>query len=245
MKSISAIVFFLLWCGLTTTLQAQSENINIVGAWQTISGQNKIVMICSDKYFAAAVYDRENKTFLGTCGGRYTIENNAFIEVHEFNTMKPELVGKELKNKIELKNGKLIFNENTENKEWTLIDNGTPGELAGAWLITGRMQGDKMSSITPGVRRTMKILSGTRFQWIAYNIETKEFFGTGGGTYTTQDGKYSENIEFFSRDNSRVGKKLQFDFSWQEGRWRHQGLSSKGDTIDEVWTKREKLSLDQ
>jgi hypothetical protein len=245
MKSISAIVFFLLWCGLTTTLQAQSKNSNIVGAWQTISGQNKIVMICSDKYFAAAVYDSENKTFSGTCGGRYTIENNTFIEVHEFNTMKPELVGKELKNKIELKNGTLIFNENTENKEWTLIDNGTPGELAGAWLITGRMQGDKMSSITPGARRTMKILSGTRFQWIAYNIETKEFLGTGGGTYTTQDGKYSENIEFFSRDNSRVGKKLQFDFSWHEGRWHHQGLSSKGDTIDEVWTKREKLSLDQ
>jgi len=72
---------------------------------------------------------------------------------------------------------------------------------------------------TPGVRKTMKILSGTRFQWIAYNTETKEFFGSGGGTYTTQDGKYTEKIEFFSRDNSRAGMSLQFDFSIQNGEW--------------------------
>ena len=89
----------------------------------------------------------------------------------------------------------------------------------------------------------MKILSGTRFQWIAYNVETKQFSGTGGGTYTTRDGKYTESIEFFSRDNSRVGASLTFDFSLEDGRWRHKGLSSRGEPIDEVWTKREKIKL--
>ena len=73
----------------------------------------------------------------------------------------------------------------------------------------------------------MKILSGTRFQWIAYNVDTKEFFGTGGGTYTTVDGKYTENIEFFSRDATRVGASLTFDYSLPDGEWRHQGSSSK------------------
>ena len=58
----------------------------------------------------------------------------------------------------------------------------------------------------------MKILSGTRFQWIAYNTETKKFMATGGGTYTTLKGKYKENIEFFSRDNSKVGLNLEFDY---------------------------------
>jgi hypothetical protein len=105
------------------------------------------------------------------------------------------------------------------------------------------MTGDGMQEITPGARRTMKILSGTRFQWIAYNTDTKEFFGTGGGTYTTEKGKYTENIQFFSRDNSRVGQSLEFDFSLEDGNWRHKGLSSKGDPIDEVWTKRERLGM--
>src|SRR5690606_688936 len=136
-----------------------------------------------------------------------------------------------------------VLEEDSENSEWKRIDNGKPGKLAGAWLITGRMQEGKMSQMTPGARRTTKILSGTRFQWIAYNVETKEFSGTGGGTYTTRDGKYTENIEFFSRDNSRVGARLTFDFSLENGAWRHKGLSSKGDPIDEVWTKREKIGL--
>ena len=43
----------------------------------------------------------------------------------------------------------------------------------------------------------MKILTGSRFQWIAYNTETKQFFGTGGGSYTAKNGVYTENIEFF------------------------------------------------
>jgi hypothetical protein len=103
------------------------------------------------------------------------------------------------------------------------------------------MGDDGMRTMTPGVRKTMKILSGTRFQWIAYNTETKEFLGTGGGTYTSVDGKYVENIEFFSRDNSRVGASLSFDFSLDDGRWAHKGLSSKGDPIHEIWTRREKL----
>ena len=96
---------------------------------------------------------------------------------------------------------------------------------------------------TPGARKTMKILSGTRFQWIAYNNETKEFFGTGGGTYTTTDGKYTETIEFFSRDNSRVGAKLEFNYALEDGQWRHSGKSSKGDPMDEVWSQREKIGI--
>jgi hypothetical protein len=120
----------------------------------------------------------------------------------------------------------------------------SPGKLAGAWLITGRYKNGEVSKITPGVRRTMKILSGTRFQWIAYNVETKEFFGTGGGKYTTVQGKYTETIEFFSRDQSRVGMSLGFDYSLTpEGDWRHSGKSSKGDPIDEIWTQREKLGM--
>ncbi len=85
----------------------------------------------------------------------------------------------------------------------------------------------------------MKILSGTRFQWIAYNTKTKQFLASGGGTYSTQHGIYTENIEFFSRDDTRVGLQLKFDFDIENGEWHHSGLSSKGDPIDEVWSKRQ------
>ncbi|GAB1307461.1 hypothetical protein KH5_01440 [Urechidicola sp. KH5] len=84
----------------------------------------------------------------------------------------------------------------------------------------------------------MNILFGTRFQWITCNTETKQFMGAVGGTYTTIDGKYTESIEFFSRDNSRVGLSLEFDYDLKDGDWHHSGFSSKGAPLHETWTLR-------
>jgi hypothetical protein len=123
--------------------------------------------------------------------------------------------------------------------EFSQIDTNTPGVLAGAWLMSARKRREELvPRSTDQPRKTMKILSGTRFQWIAYNTETKQFMGTGGGRYTTIDGVYTEHIEFFSRDNSRVGAALDFDFELEDGDWHHSGLSSRGDPIYEVWSLR-------
>ncbi|MCH5689221.1 hypothetical protein LWM68_36260 [Niabella sp. W65] len=92
-----------------------------------------------------------------------------------------------------------------------------------------------MADIPLRPRRTLKLLTATRFQWAAINVETGEFSGTGGGTYTFKDGKYTEHIEFFSRDSSRVGMSLTFDGRLEGGNWIHSGKSSKGDPIYEVW----------
>lgn len=236
---MKSFLFLLLLLGCTLSTKAQS--LDLTGAWESGPEENRITMILAGRYFAAAVYNKKNNTYIGTCGGTWRIEKNQFIEVHEFNTMKPEMIGIEQKSEVTMKAGKLLFKNAEQTEEFSKIDDGSPGHLAGAWLISGRMTDKGLEKRTPGPRKTMKILSGTRFQWIAYNHETKEFFGTGGGTYTTENGKYTENIEFFSRDNSRVGAKLQFDFSIENGEWRHKGLSSKGDPIDEMWTKREKF----
>jgi len=88
----------------------------------------------------------------------------------------------------------------------------------------------------------LKILSGTRFQWVAINIKTGEFSGTGGGTYSFAHNQYTENIEFFSRDNERVGAQLTFDGKIEDGQWHHSGLSSKGDPIYEIWSKFDNLT---
>ena len=87
-------------------------------------------------------------------------------------------------------------------------------------------------------RKTMKFLLDGNFQWIAFNTATFQFFGSGGGYYTTDNGKYTEHIEYFSRDNSRVGAILPFDYSIKGTDWHHQGLSSKGNPIHEIWSMR-------
>lgn len=214
---------------------------SLTGAWEHSGAAAVNTRIYAGNFFSESEYDLKGKLFMGTYGGSYALSGDEITETIEFDSQRPERIGTVLKRKLKLsKDGKsyqldLIYNR---------VDDGSPGQLPGAWLITGRIN-DKgeIRRSTPGARRTMKILSGTRFQWIAYNVETKEFFGTGGGSYTTVDGKYTENIGFFSRDNTRVGASLSFDFSLQEGDWHHKGLSSKGEPIHEIWTKREKIGL--
>lgn len=239
LKSCLLAIVFTTLC-MHEKLMAQIGVNDLTGAWQT--GEDvKSTKIVTPEYFSVAVY--KDDEFVSTAGGRWRLDGSNIVETFEFNTANPDLVGKEVSAPAEIKKGVLLLTVNNKPQEWVRVDDGTPGKLAGAWLITGRMRDGEMSKMTPGARRTMKILSGTRFQWIAYNVETKEFSGTGGGTYTTKDGKYTENILFFSRDSSRVGASLAFEFSLEDGDWRHQGLSSRGQPIDEVWTKREKIGL--
>lgn len=230
---LSLLIFY------SFTTQAQLE-----GAWTSNSGTEELTYIFSGKYFAVTRYSASEKKFIGTWGGTFRVEKGNLIELQEFNTLDPGKIGTETVRASKISKSKWLAElTGTEKIEFKRVDDGKPGALAGAWLITGRMVNGKATSNRPGARRTMKILSGTRFQWIAYNVDTKEFFGTGGGTYTTVDGKYTENIEFFSRDNSRVGSTLNFEFSIEEGRWRHKGLSSKGEPIDEYWSKRESIGI--
>ena len=111
--------------------------------------------------------------------------------------------------------------------------------LNGSWLMSGiERRGEMRMRDVNRPRKTLKMLGGGRFQWIAYDTSKKGFYGTGGGTFTAVDGKYVENIEFFSRDSNTVGKSLGFNYQIKEGDWHHKGFSSKGDPKYEIWTKR-------
>lgn len=234
MKAVLSVL--LISASLTSLAQS------LIGAFERHDGTATESRIYAGDFFSVALYNKEGKEFTGTYGGKYSLKDGQLTETIEFDTRKPERVGTEVKLPATVsKDGKSL---SVDGVALNRADDGTPGQLAGAWLITGRIN-DKgeIRRSTPGARRTMKILSGTRFQWIAYNVETREFFGTGGGTYTTIDGKYTENIAFFSRDNTRVGASLSFDFALVEGDWQHKGLSSKGEPIHEIWTKREKIGL--
>ncbi len=112
-------------------------------------------------------------------------------------------------------------------------------DLDGKWLFATR--GPDTGQERRGeanARKTMKFLIDGRFQWIAYHTETFRFSGTGGGHYTTDDGNYTEHIQYFSRDNSRVGAKLTFMYNINGDDWHHQGKNSRGEPMYEIWSRR-------
>ena len=171
-------------------------------------------------------------------GGTWKLKGDIMTEKVEFHTDNSERVGTEVSFKVIITDNAIEIVDS--NMKLNRIDNGVPGKLQGAWLMSGRIREGKTElRDTSRPRKTMKILSGTRFQWIAYNTETKQFMGTGGGTYTTMNGEYTENIEFFSRDDSKAGISLKFNYELIDGKWHHKGLSSKGDPIHEIWNMRE------
>ena len=241
MKSKVYILGLIISFTLSSNSIAQINKKDLLGAWtsefQDENGNPYIgIGIITDGYFSVAKFNVEEKKFISTLGGSWVLEGNTMHETLEFNTADPESVGTTISSDVKVDNKTLTFLG--INETWTKLDDGSPGGLPGAWIITGRERNGQMTSRRPGPRKTMKILSGTRFQWIAYNVETKQFMGTGGGTYTTENGKYIENIDFFSRNSSRVGASLDFNYEIKEGDWHHQGMSSKGDPIYEIWSLR-------
>jgi hypothetical protein len=212
------------------------STISLTGAWQYQENGREETMTFVDGYFVHTVYDKAGKQFLYTWGGPYSVKDDKIEVTIQFNTQQKEKVGEMASIAWSENNEQLVAIVDGKEKTWKQLDKGL-GELAGVWRIAGRKQGDQPVAMPLGPRRTLKIMSGTRFQWVAINIDTKDFSGTGGGTYSFKNGKYTENIEFFSRDSSRVGASLTFNGKVRGNEWDHTGLSSKGDPIDEMWKK--------
>ena len=222
-----------------------AEAQSLEGAWKLThqDGQEvkdiEYIKIYQDDYFAFGAKQVADNHFISAGGGPFTYNDGNYVETLDFFTLDPFQVGTSNKYKLDWVNEKMVISSDINGKMlveiWEKVSD-AENDLTGNWVITGRKRGDEISRSTPGARRTVKILSGGRFQWIAFNSETKEFSGTGGGTYTAKDGKYVESITFFSRDDSRVGANLDFNYEVIDGEWHHSGLSSKGDPIYEIWT---------
>ncbi len=232
MKRIVILLIFLF------SLSLSSQSLD--GSWKLVSengakvSDKEVVRIYEDGYFAEGAKDIDSNEFLYALGGEYT--SGDYSETLDFHTAVPGLVGNSFDPKLTFINeNKIRLNNVREVQEWERISD-SENALSGNWVITGRQRNGEMNTMTPGDRRTVKILGGNRFQWVAFNSATGDFYGTGGGTYTAEDGKYTENLKFFSRDKNRIGDTLIFEYAVKDGKWHHSGKSSKGDPMYEIWS---------
>lgn len=204
------------------------------GAWVADVYGSNFILLFADEYCTFTQYNLEGKQFILTSGGPFTVEKDLIRVNIQFSSSNKEEVGKTQEYGYKFSGNELITSINNFEITWKRIDEGN-ANLAGNWRIVQRRQDGQLSDMPLRARRTLKLLTSTRFQWMAINIETGEFSGTGGGTYTFKDGIYKENIEFFSRDSTRVGMSLSFDDKLEHDKWIHSGKSSKGDPIYEIW----------
>ena len=184
--------------------------------------EHRILM--DDEYIVETQFTSNPTQFIKTIGGFYKKKGNEIIVKLEFNSNF---------SKDSLKTISI-----SDKSKWKKIS-GVNSLLQGKWLMSGRVRGKtERRRDTNQPRKTMKILVDGYFQWIAFNTNTFSFMGTGGGSYTAENGTYKEKIDYFSRDNKKVGISLSFSYSKNGQDWHHKGFSSKGDPIHEIWAFR-------
>jgi hypothetical protein len=246
-KTIWKLAFFTL-SGLLLGFNASASaphKAQLYGAWQqkaaSADGELMHTLLFSGQYFSWTIYRAESGAFISTQGGSWALAGEKLRIEYEFSSADSTRVGTAEEWTLTYQ-GAQLFLEGAGGPAgaWQAVDAGTTTALSGPWLFSGREhEGEITRRNTDQPRKTMKMLTGSRFQWVAFDTETKRFFGTGGGTYTAENGVYTERIEFFSRDDARVGAELQFQFRVDGADWHHQGKSTAGDPMYEIWSKRQ------
>lgn len=228
-----AYTLLLIFTGMAS-LHAQPS---LKGAWELTAPDASIkkVAIATDNYLVQATYDTAMNEFIESLGGPYQYKDGSLNITLDFHSSNSRLVGKNQILPLQIHGDSLTLVNAYGGKEiWHRTDKGK-GPLAGSWRITQRQQNSEMHTLPAGDRKTLKNLSGKRFQWTAFNSATGAFAGCGGGTYTFKNGLYTEHVQYFSRDNSRVGMSLNFRDEVKDSLWRHKGKSTKGAPVYEIW----------
>jgi len=236
MELRNLIALSLLLAGLAVAFRPAQPSMT--GAWRLVEPSGATVMLTlTDAYLMQTTY--EPNRFVSSRGGNYQQTTGQLTLTVEFDTQDSSRVGQAEPYRVTLRDGKLVLTGSSGSRTFSRVDEpSAQTPLAGLWRITGRANdAGQLTTMQRGARKTLKLLTGSRFQWAAINPQTKQFSGTGGGTYVLKDGKYTETIDFFSRDNSRVGRALTFGAEVSGAEWRHTGQSSTGGKVDEVWSR--------
>ncbi len=99
---------------------------------------------------------------------------------------------------------------------WELVSYIAEGDTTGQWSSYG----DEILY--------QKHITPTHFTWFRYNTTEDQLEGIGGGTYSYQDGIYTENIEFFLPPGSNeLGQAIPFTVQFDGDTWLHKGYAKE------------------
>lgn len=201
-------------------------------------GKRNYLLLVADSYLVHTIYESSPAKFVSTMGGYYEIAEDSLKVQLEFNSDFEKTGERSHHVSVSYAEGGLIFNGQMDRPYTREPAMGQP--LDGQWLFA--MRGPDTGQERRGdtqPRKTLKFLMDGYFQWTAYNTDTMEFFGCGGGRYAADNGSYIEAIQFFSRDDTRAGAELDFQFERKGNDWHHTGKNSRGEPLYEIWSLRE------
>lgn len=104
-------------------------------------------------------------------------------------------------------------------------------QVEGAWeLLSGQP--------LPEGARDIKILSGGRFVFVAFDTRSGKPLYTAGGTYSLDGNAYTERMEFASeRISDLIGKDQSFTVEVREDMLKQQGTLTNGQPLKEEFRR--------
>jgi len=220
------------------------SNEQYIGAWMSESTDKgrpvTQILLVTERYFTTVSFLTKDHHFLSTSGGSYSMDHDKMTVTIEFHSPDHYQVGKQhvLHAKPTGTGYKLVARDGMVLGDWKRIDPGSESQLAGLWYATSYMTEAGDTVRTSYKVRTVKILSDTRFQWVAFDTISRKFVATAGGTYAITPSGYTETIEFYSDADDRIGKNLGFKYRLEGSTWTHYGQSSQGVPLYELWSKK-------
>src|ERR1039457_2067345 len=112
-------------------------------------------------------------------------------------------------------------------------------KLDGTWELVAYKYGATAAySAVPKDSREIKLISGTHFVWVVYNLRTRKPSSVGGGTCSLQADHYIEQLDFGDRrPKDLIGKTQSFRISIDGDKWQQSGVLSNGLRIEETWRR--------
>ncbi len=227
--------------GFSNFIMGQS----IAGVWEQVNANgNTSRLICTDNYLMFAIFRTADQQFLSTSGGNFEIlkaDSQKILSFkRDFNSEDSTLVGLTIANVFSLVNDNLTIAQGPLAGTWLrIIEKSNTEPFSNAlWRLRAKEDKSfKMQTVFKGPLKTIKLFSGEYFQWASFNIDTHQFFGTFGGSFSKKKEKYVEKITFSSKRNKDVNTLFEYDCTLNGKDWIHSRQSILGERVHEIWEK--------
>lgn len=223
-------------------------------------------------HFVWYKFDKKREVLLGMGGGTYKVSNGQYVEdIQFFYPPGSSELGQSIPFDLKITDGIWMhkgyakeYEFDPESGDFIVVDSSKIEErwiptnssinqenvVMGTWDLDSYLddkQGDFIEY--PKYVEYIKLITPTHFTWIYFNNEKDEIYAAGSGTYTFNNGTYSETIKMIHPSNSgQLGETISFNSKLNNKKWKHSGYiptiyidETNGDIvkdstfIDEIW----------
>jgi hypothetical protein len=107
----------------------------------------------------------------------------------------------------------------------------------GTWQLESFKYGDHGKwTDAPQTLRRLKLITEKHFVWVEYEVSSGKVQSMAGGTFTYNEGAYTETIDYAGEGmTDYLGKKQSFTIKVEGGKLHQSGQLSDGLKIEEIW----------